>query len=507
MIIALLLAVGAAVLWRASSTEQHGKQSAAVTPPQPGAVAELPAVPPRSIAGLPFVNMSSEKEQEYFSDGLSEELFTLLSKVPELRVAARTSSFYFKGKDVKLPEIARELQVAHVLEGSVRKSGNRVKITAQLIRASDGYHQWSETYDRTLADIFAVQEEIAKAVVSQLKVTLLTAPPKVYKTSPEAYALYLRAKQLDREGTGQYDEAIALYQKALEIDPGYAPAWLWLSEKYGAKAIMGLMPLDEGMKLGRQALGKVLAIDPDNAAAHAALGWMALYHDRDLAASARHLEHALALDPADRVALDNGLQLNEALGRLDESVELTEYFVSLDPMDPRNHALLGNAYLDAGRLDDAMGSYRAALNLAPDGHGQHADIARVLLLKGQYEAAIVEFKKEVLEPVRLGGLARAYYALDQTQASDAARNELIKKYPNWSVLIASLYANRREIDRAFEWLQVAVKINDSDLAGVPWATGLKILHDDPPWLPFLRKIGKAPEQLAAIQFELKVPTH
>ena len=172
-------------------------------------LAERPANTPtntvsdKSIAVLPFVNMSSDKEQEYFSDGLSEELLNLLTKIPQLQVVARTSSFYYKGKEVKLAEIARELHVAHLLEGSVRRSGNRVRITAQLIRAADGYHQWSETYDRTLNDIFAVQEEIAAAVVTQLQITLLDAAPKAHKTSPEAYALFLQARQLDRQYTHQ----------------------------------------------------------------------------------------------------------------------------------------------------------------------------------------------------------------------------------------------------------------------------------------------------------------
>jgi TolB-like protein len=173
MIIAVLLAVGGAFFWRDSERKDTADQAATDSSVEAVRAPEVPAISERSIAVLPFVNMSSEKEQEYFSDGLSEELLNLLSKVPDLRVAARTSSFYFKGKDARLPDIARELQVAHLLEGSVRKSGNRVRITAQLIRASDGFHQWSGTYDRSLDDIFSVQEEIAAAVVSQLKVKLL----------------------------------------------------------------------------------------------------------------------------------------------------------------------------------------------------------------------------------------------------------------------------------------------------------------------------------------------
>ena len=198
---------------------------------QQSLVEATPAISDKSIAVLPFVDISSDKEQEYFADGLSEELLNLLAKIPELQVAARTSSFYYKGKEVKLAEIARELHVAHLLEGSVRKSGNQVRITAQLIRAADGYHQWSETYDRTQEDIFAIQEEIAAAVVKQLKITLLGAAPKVQKTSPEAYALYLQALQLHRQYTLQgFEQSIALYQQALAIDPSYAAAWNGLAE-------------------------------------------------------------------------------------------------------------------------------------------------------------------------------------------------------------------------------------------------------------------------------------
>ena len=175
---------------------------------------------------LPFVNMSRDKDQEYFSDGISEELLNLLAKIPQLQVTARTSSFSFKGKEIAIPEIARTLHVAHVLEGSVRKAGNSVRITAQLINAGTDTHLWSQTYDRKLDDIFAIQDEIAADVVKQLKVTLLGAAPKARTTDPEAYALYLQAVQLGRQGTAEaFKQSDALYRKVLAIDPRYAPAW------------------------------------------------------------------------------------------------------------------------------------------------------------------------------------------------------------------------------------------------------------------------------------------
>ena len=187
----------------------------------------------KSIAVLPFEDMSQEKNQEYMSDGIAEELLNLLAKIPELRVIARTSSFAFKDQEVDIADIAKKLNVAHVLEGSIRKSGNTIRITTQLIRTSDSTHLWSETYDRPLDDIFAVQDEIAGAVVEQLKIKLLGAAPKAKPVDPKAYALYLQGRQFERQGTvASYEQAIALYQQALAIDPGYAEAWSGLAATY-----------------------------------------------------------------------------------------------------------------------------------------------------------------------------------------------------------------------------------------------------------------------------------
>src|SRR6185295_2114015 len=206
-----------------------------------------------SIAVLPFVNMSDDKEQGYFSDGISEELLNLLSKIPQLKVAARTSSFSFKGKGVEIPEIARQLHVANVLEGSVRRSGDQLRITAQLIRAAEGYHLWSETYDRKMDDIFKIQDEIAGEVVKELKVKLLGAAPKVRTTDPKAYALYLQARELGRQATPDaFAKSDALYRQVLEIDPRYAPAWERLSTNFSNKAAMGLLSNQEVFARARE---------------------------------------------------------------------------------------------------------------------------------------------------------------------------------------------------------------------------------------------------------------
>src|SRR6478672_8528869 len=217
----------------------------------------------KSIAVLPFVSMSEDKANEFFSDGISQELLNLLAKIPQLQVTARTSSFAFKGEKIGIAEVARQLHVAHVLEGSVRKAGNTVRITAQLINAATDTHLWSQTYDRKLDDIFAIQDEIAADVVKQLKVTLLGAAPKARTTDPEAYALYLQAVQLRRQFTAEaFKQSDALYRKVLAIDPRYAPAWDGLSRNFVNETNMGLLSNKEGFAQAREAAVKALAIDP-----------------------------------------------------------------------------------------------------------------------------------------------------------------------------------------------------------------------------------------------------
>jgi TolB-like protein/Flp pilus assembly protein TadD len=458
-----------------------------------------------SIAVLPFVNMSDDKEQGYFSDGISEELLNLLSKIPQLKVAARTSSFSFKGKGVEIPEIARQLHVANVLEGSVRKSGDQLRITAQLIRAAEGYHLWSDTYDRKMDDIFKIQDEIAGEVVKELKVKLLGATPKVRTTDPQAYALYLQARELGRQANPEaFAKSDALYRQVLEIDPRYAPAWDGLANNFYNKTANGLMSSQEGYARAREAAEKALAIDPDYALAHTRLGLIAMNADNGLAAAASHFQRALALDPTDLSVLGNAASFLGSLGRLDEEMALQEALVRRDPVNLTGLYNLGYDQREAGRYEAAIASFRTVLSLSPNRDGAHAQLANALMLKGDAAAALAEIEQEKSEVWRMLGLPMAYCALGRKADADAALNALIAKYEKDAPFnIAYVYAFCGDADKAFEWLDKAVAYQDSGLGDIVTENLFDKIHADPRWLPFLRKLGKAPDQLAKIEF--KVP--
>lgn len=461
----------------------------------------------KSIAVLPFVNMSADKQQEYFADGIAEELLNLLTKVPHLRVISRSSAFSFKGKGLEIPEIGRRLNVAHVLEGSVRKSGNNVRITAQLIDARSDTHLWSQTFDRPLDDIFAVQDEIATAVVAQLKVRLLGSEPTAKLTDPKSYSLYLQARHLGRQGSVEARErSIALYQQALAIDSSYAPVWVGLAQGYRYQVFAGSLSIAEGFASAREAVDKALAVDPASAAAHAELGWIALSYDGNLAAAAQHFEHALALEPANTDVMRGAAHMAGAVGRLGTAIALDEYVTANDPVNPIAYSNRGNQYVYAGRLDEAITSYDTALSLSPDFAGAHYSIGLALLLKGDHAKALTAMQAEPDVGWRAIGLPMALHAAGRKAESDAALAELIAKYEKESAYnIAYVLAFRGETDRAYEWLEKAADYHDPGLIEITAEPFFATIHDDPRWLPFLRQIGRAPDQLAAIKFEVNLP--
>jgi TolB-like protein/Tfp pilus assembly protein PilF len=450
----------------------------------------------KSIAVLPFADMSAGKDQEYFADGLSEELLNMLAKIPELRVAARTSAFKFKGEKIDVQEVAQKLKVAHVLEGSVRKSGNKVRITAQLIKAADGYHLWSETYDRTLDDIFVVQDDIAGEVVKALKLTLL-GPTPVPRSKPvdlEAYNLALQGRFfLDRRSRKDLERAEEYFRRSLERDPGYAVSWAGLSQVYLRRADLGHVPAADGYGQARKAAERALALDPRLVDAHLAMDWIQGSYDWDWAASDASILRALDLEPGNAEALRHAGTLAYTLGRWNEAIDLVNKAIERDPLRPNSYSNLGDLFLAIERDREAEAAYRKALELDPDGSLRHLSLGQALLLQGKADAALQEMEQETDEIWRLSGLPLAFHALGRRGESDAALATFKSKYAGeWAYQIAEVHAFRGEADLAFEWLERAYAQRDSGVTNIKGDRLLRGLVGDPRYKAFLRKL-KLPE--------------
>ena len=458
-----------------------------------------------SIAVLPFVNMSDDASNEYFSDGLSEELLNLLTKIPELQVASRSSAFSFKGKDFKISDVGRELNVAHVLEGSVRKSGNLIRVTAQLIKVDDGYHMWSETWDRTLDNIFAIQDEIAAAVVEQLEVALLGNVPQAEQTDPEAYSLFLQARHFSNLLTPEgWEQSTRLYEQALEIDPDYALAWAGLSRNYINLAGYNLLSPEEGYGLARKAAEKALAINPDTATAQAALGWISMHFDGDLEAAGRNFERALELDPNNLATIRNAATYCYALGRLDYAIALGEFSVARDPVNPSAYFNLSHHYLVAGLHDKAIAAAEAALRLSPGMPGTNYYMGESLLRTGQPQRALEVFLRETDDEWRVKGTALALYELGRLDEFEEKFTELREGWGDrWPIEIAHVHAWTGDVDAAFPLIEKDFEINGP--GGVMVDPFFVSLHDDPRWQPLLEKAGVSEEQLAKIDFVVDLP--
>ena len=459
----------------------------------------------KSIAVLPFVNMSSDVEQEYFSDGISEELLNLLAKIPELRVISRSSAFSFKGKDIDIPTIAEQLNVAHILEGSVRKAGNQVRITAQLIEARSDTHLWSETYDRRLDDIFAIQDEIAATVVKKLEVTLLGTPPVVEKTDPAAYALVLQGGHFIDKGTSEgLEQAINALNQALEIAPDYARAWTLLAAAYHSQVYHGQLSIQDSKKLAFEAINNALRINPEYAPAHEQLGFMAIYYDNDLSAAAQHFQRAINLDSSN---ISFAATFMFHLGRLDEAITIQEENVLRDPIYARGHYNLGTFYGDSGYLDKALTSFHTAVKLSPEYRGAHFRIGLMLLLMNQPQAALAAMSKEKEEINHLKGMALALHDLGQKTEFETVFRKLRDDWGDeWPSEIAVVYAWIGDKNTAFEWLEKEIEVNGTyGWTQIPQDLEYQNLHDDPRWQELLTRVGVSAKQLASIEFKVDLP--
>ena len=453
------------------------------------------AIPEQSIAVLPFVNMSSDKEQEYFSDGLTEEMIDLLGQVLELRVPARSSSFYFKGKNETIANIAQQLKVAHVLEGSVRKAGKRLRITAQLIRADSGYRVWSQTYDRDDTDVFAVQDDIAKAVVSALKLKLAAGTPVTGSrgtTNTEAYDQYLLGRQLDRRGSTEgYRHAVKAYQRAITLDPHYAAA-------YAGKAVAEAWVADAtgdmgGIALARHEVDQAIALAPNDAAGYAARSFLRSYWLWDWTGAQADIEKALTLDPRSSEVHHRYAILMDCLGRVPAAIAAQKKAILLDPVSAGAWNNLGYFYIELGNYGEADAAFGRAVELEPSLSFALDNLGTLRLLQGNAHEALEIFRKVDFAAFRLTGIALAEYTLGHTRESEQALEELMNKHAQESgYQIAQVFAWRGENDIAFGWLERAYKQQDGGLSGIKGDPRLKSLRADPRFKALLRKM-KLPE--------------
>ena len=453
----------------------------------------MPGPPQNSIAVLPFVNMSDDASNEYFSDGISEELLNLLAKIPELRVAARTSSFFYKDKldTITLAEVAQQLGVAHILEGSVRKSGNRVRITLQLIKADDGIQLWSETYDRTLDDIFVVQDEIASEVAQALEVTLMGKSQADRMIDSEAYVLFLRGLHfLLQRGAENFKKSEEALLQAIELEPGYAEAWSLLAVNYYEQTNHKLKTREDGAALAKTAIGRAKSLNPDLGVVWGVDGFLKKNLDWDWSAAQAAINKAYKLEPKNDLIRIWRASMDSTIGKLDDAVELYEQGFLNDPLNLSAHSALGLAYTKVHRYDEAIAIFEKQAELKPDYHWAYFNLGKTYLFRGDAEQALLEIKKNPENVFRNAGLVMAYSTLGLEAEAEEALKRLVSEYgtqnPIW---IAEAYSWRGQKDEAFEWLEKAFMQGDFGLSYMLGNNVYYSLTGDPRWVGLLKKMN------------------
>jgi TolB-like protein len=451
------------------------------------------SVADKSIAVLPFVDMSEKKDQEYFGDGIAEEVIDLLVKDPGLKVIGRTSSFQFKGKTEDLRSIATQLGVAYVLEGSVRKSVDRLRVTAQLINTKDGSHLWSQTYDRVLTDVLKMQDEIAIKVVHalQVEVSPTFAVPRPALRNTEAYTLYLRGMHAqDRFEPQGWEQAVNDFKRALDLDPSFTEAAGEAASLYQYGGQLGYVSRDVAFEKTRQFAELALKLDPNFVGAHAVLGSIYGTYAWDWPAADKEIKRALALAPSDWKALWAAAILSLTLGRWDDAVKSAMALQEVNPLDANGYFWLSWGQMRRGRLAEAEDAIHRALELSPSYTFGPYTLGVVLLARNQPQAALEAFLKDPSDAARLDGSALAYFALGRNADSNAALQQSLKSYAAYlPSSIAAVYAFRGESDEAFKWLDRAYAEKDALLYGIKYRTEFDKLHDDPRYKAFLKKMN------------------
>jgi TolB-like protein/Tfp pilus assembly protein PilF len=484
---------------------------------QPLGEAKAAPISSKSVAVLAFDNLSDDKGSEYFSDGISEELLTVLQKIPGLHVAARTSAFSFKGKNATAQEIGEKLGVAHLVEGSVRKAGDVVRIAARLTQANTGEEQWSENYTRNLKDVFAVQTELAQTIVEQLRGQLtggaanpiakadiqaeVRAAAKGGTENVEAHEAYLQGRFfINRHSEKETDQARAAFERAVQLDPRFALAWAGLAHahvwdcNYATEG--GQKGFNAHLAAAREAVEKALAIEPDLPEALSARVLIETNFDYNWKGAAETLRKALALAPQDPALLMEAGNLAQARSEMTQAIEFFRRAVASDPVNAQALAFLATGLSAVGRQEEARTEYARVIELNPSAPNSHAGVGLTYLLQGKFEEAAVAAQKDAADYARLLIVSCARWGQKRVSESDAALAELIARVSETGAYqIAEVYAYRNDKDHAFEWLERARRQRDAGLPGLRADTLLPNLHDDPRWDAFLRTMGLADDQL------------
>jgi len=480
------------------------------------AVALIESFGDKSVVVLPFVNISSDPEQEYLGDGLAEELLNLLARVEGLRVISRTSAFSFKGVEITSAEIARRLNVSYVLEGSVRKSGDTLRITAQLIDARADTHVWSDTYDHSTENIFDIQDSVAGEVVGHLKTELSLDSPKTERHDPVAYALYLQANQAETEETKR-----DLLEQALKMEPDFLDAMAELAYSHESSGRQAELADDNEtaewhFKQYRSIVDEVLAQDPGHPYVNAHLAWDELLKP-DLRQAAMHAERALESDPTHFGALTTAGEVLTRLWRAEMAIPILRYISERDPLSPFHFENLAKAYMNTGQYVEAEEACRVQLVLEPEG-GEHFTgwcIGMALLMQGKAREALQYFDENVrYDPLRWHGKTLALHALGRTDEALAELARLLEtaklfgiepEYDGIYWFIGTAYAWIGAMDEAFESFerqrQLFLRIFTSQSDDPLYAN----LRDDPRWLPFLASVNLDPDFLASVEFNPRLP--
>ncbi len=504
VILALVLLFGGGLLWRVA---QSARETTAALPAttsvadRSSPVAEPHAnVPAKSIAVLPFVNMSGEAKNDYFSDGITEEILNALAQIADLKVAARTSAFAFKGKGEDLRKVGEALGVANVLEGSVQSAGDDVRITAQLIDAHNGYHLWSERYDRKATNIFAVEDEISKSIANHLQVTLDNSQPLVPQPTSDmrAHDLYLRALGLIPKRGTALREAKGYLEQAVAIDPQFARAWAALSWVHEMLPTYQLSDWASARQQAEAAAQRVVAIAPQTAEAHAATATL-LRDDLKFTEAEGEYRKAIALNPGDVETHDKYAQLLGGMAAFDRSIEQGRIAASLNPLGMHAHYLLGYLLENAHRYDEAIVELRRALELSPDFADAHFDLAQVYIQTHDFKAAEEHLRKGATlsgeDPELAAALVRA--VADPALRVDAIRRldegGVCGRYDFYSGATALWYSLLGAHDKAVE--SVVRSIGNADPGELFWdlesllSPGIDSIRSDPRFQEILKNKG------------------